>query len=60
MPAQPSLFRGRLTVLSIGLCLAVLVGCDKEKPQEPVRARVQAQEVKTANFAADVALTGDV
>ncbi|PHX45195.1 RND transporter [Pseudomonas sp. NZIPFR-PS5] len=49
-----------MTVLSLGLCLAVLAGCGKEKPQKPVRARVQAQEVKTVDFAADVALTGDV
>ncbi|WP_342654208.1 efflux RND transporter periplasmic adaptor subunit [Pseudomonas sp. F3-2] len=60
MPAQPSVIHSSLAALALGLCVAVLPGCGKEKPKEPVRPRVQAQEVKTAEFAADVALTGDI
>ncbi|SEJ86190.1 efflux RND transporter periplasmic adaptor subunit [Pseudomonas sp. NFR16] len=60
MPAQPSVIHSSLAALVLGLCVAVLPGCGKERPKEPVRPRVQAQEVKTAEFAADVALTGDI
>lgn len=60
MPAQPSDFYKRLVALGLGLCLAILSGCGKEKPAEPSLPRVQVQEVKTAGFAAAVALTGDI
>jgi RND family efflux transporter MFP subunit len=60
MPVQPSVLQSGLTALTLGLCMLVLGGCNKEKPQEPVRPRVQVQEVKTAEYAADVALTGDI
>jgi RND family efflux transporter MFP subunit len=46
--------------LCMAVCVAVLAGCGKEKPQEPVRPRVQVQEVKTSEYAAAVSLTGDV
>ncbi|SER97420.1 RND family efflux transporter, MFP subunit [Pseudomonas sp. NFACC02] len=60
MPAQPSVLYKRLVALGLGLCLAILSGCGKEKPAEPSLPRVQVQEVKTAGFAAAVALTGDI
>lgn len=60
MPAQPSLLRNGLKSLALGACLVALAGCGKEKPADPVRPRVQVQEVKTADFAATVALTGDI
>jgi RND family efflux transporter MFP subunit len=60
MPAQPSILYKRLVALGLGLCLAILSGCGKEKPAEPSLPRVQVQEVKTAGFAAAVALTGDI
>jgi RND family efflux transporter MFP subunit len=46
--------------LGLGLCLTLLSGCGKEKPADPALPRVQVQEVKTAEFAAAVALTGDI
>jgi len=52
--------RSRLKIVGLGLCLAMLIGCSKEKPKEPDRVRVQVQQVKTAEFAAEVALTGDI
>lgn len=64
MPAHPIFFRRRPTAgcmaLCMAVCVAVLAGCGKEKPQEPVRPRVQVQEVKTSEYAAAVSLTGDV
>jgi RND family efflux transporter MFP subunit len=60
MPAQPSFFCKSLTAFGLGLCLTLLAGCGKEKPTDPVRPRVQVQEVKTADFAAAVTLTGDI
>ena len=60
MPAHPSFFKQGALALSLALCLALVAGCGKEKPAEPVRPRIQAQQVKTAEFAAAVALTGDV
>jgi len=60
MPAQPSLLRNGLKTLALGACLVALTGCGKEKPADPVRPRVQVQEVKTTDFAATVALTGDI
>lgn len=60
MPAQPSLLRNGLKTLALGACLVALAGCGKEKPADPVRPRVQVQEVKTTDFAATVALTGDI
>ncbi|WP_241094848.1 efflux RND transporter periplasmic adaptor subunit [Pseudomonas viridiflava] len=41
-------------------CPAVLVGCGEEKPAAPELPRVYVQPVKTAEFAASVALTGDI
>lgn len=60
MPAQPSFFCKSLTAFGLGLCLTLLAGCGKEKPTDPVRPRVQVQEVKIADFAAAVTLTGDI
>lgn len=60
MPAQPSFFCKSLTAFGLGLCMTLLAGCGKEKPTDPVRPRVQVQEVKTADFAAAVTLTGDI
>lgn len=60
MPAQPSVLQKSLAALGLGLCLTLLAGCGKEKPTDPVRPRVQVQEVKTADFAAAVTLTGDI
>jgi RND family efflux transporter MFP subunit len=60
MPAQPSFVCKSLTAFGLGLCLTLLAGCGKEKPTDPVRPRVQVQEVKTADFAAAVTLTGDI
>lgn len=60
MPAQPIFLRPGLMFVGAVLCLAILAGCGKEKPQEPELPRVQIQEVKTTEYAAAVALTGDV
>jgi len=60
MPANPVYFRSLLIATGAGLCMALLAGCGKEKPREPERPRVQIQEVKTSEYAAAVALTGDV
>lgn len=60
MPAQPSVFQHSLTALVLSLCLPLLSGCGKEKPKDPVLPRVQVQQVKTTDFAAAVALTGDI
>jgi RND family efflux transporter MFP subunit len=60
MPAQPIFLRSGLMAIGAALCLAMLAGCGKEKPQEPELPRVQIQEVKTTEYAAAVALTGDV
>lgn len=60
MPAQPIFLRPGLMSVGAVLCLAILAGCGKEKPQEPELPRVQIQEVKTTEYAAAVALTGDV
>lgn len=60
MPAHPTVFRSLLIATGAGLCMALLAGCGKEKPQDPVLPRVQIQEVKTSEYAAAVALTGDV
>lgn len=60
MPAHPSFFQQGALALGLALCLALVAGCGEEKPAEPVRPRVQVQQVKTAEFAAAVALTGDV
>ncbi|WP_460046998.1 efflux RND transporter periplasmic adaptor subunit [Pseudomonas sp. S2_H01] len=46
--------------LGLGLCLTLLLGCGKEKPADPALPRVQVQDVKTAEFAAAVSLTGDI
>jgi RND family efflux transporter MFP subunit len=60
MPVQPSNRGFRLPILALGVCLALMAGCGDKKPAEPVRPRVQVQEVKTAEFAAAVTLTGDI
>jgi RND family efflux transporter MFP subunit len=60
MPANPVYFRSLLIATGAGLCMALLAGCGKEKPREPELPRVQIQEVKTSEYAAAVALTGDV
>lgn len=60
MPVQKPVLPKRLTVLGLSLCMAVLSGCGEEKPTEPVRPRVQVQEVRSAEFAAAISLTGDI
>ncbi|RAU46068.1 MULTISPECIES: efflux RND transporter periplasmic adaptor subunit [unclassified Pseudomonas] len=60
MPAHPSLLRNGLKAVALGVCLIALSGCGKEKPADPVHPRVQVQAVKTTEFAATVALTGDI
>ncbi|MGV8916665.1 MAG: efflux RND transporter periplasmic adaptor subunit [Pseudomonas sp.] len=52
----------RLNPVAIGLSvlLAALSGCGDKKPQEQQRPRVYVQQVKTEDFAAPVALTGDI
>lgn len=60
MPAQPLVLHNRLMSLGLGLCLTLLLGCGKEKPVDPALPRVQVQDVKTAEFAAAVSLTGDI
>lgn len=56
MPASLS----RLTLLSLALSLTLLAGCGKEKPPAANLPRVQVQAVKAADYAAQVALTGDI
>lgn len=46
-------------IVGLGV-LAVLVGCGEQNPTEPQRPRVSVQQVKAADFAAAVTLTGDV
>jgi len=60
MPVHPLSIQRGLKALTLSVCLVVLWGCGKEKPADPVRPRVQVQEVKTTEFAATVALTGDI
>ncbi|MCD5995929.1 efflux RND transporter periplasmic adaptor subunit [Pseudomonas sp. CDFA 602] len=56
MPARPpSLF-----ALGLAVTLTVLAGCGEEKPAAPDLPRVYVQPVKTAEYAASVALTGDI
>jgi RND family efflux transporter MFP subunit len=47
-------------MLSLTLCLVGLAGCGKEKPPAPALPRVQVQQVQTADYAAQVSLTGDI
>jgi RND family efflux transporter MFP subunit len=56
MPA----YRSNLAVIGLGMVLAALAGCGDKKPQEQQHPRVYVQEVKTADFAAAVSLTGDI
>jgi membrane fusion protein, multidrug efflux system len=56
MPA----YRSTLAVIGLGVMLAALAGCGDKKPQEQQHPRVFVQEVKTADFAAAVSLTGDI
>ena len=47
--------------MAIGLSLlALLTACDEEAPIEKARPRVFVQEVKPAEYAANITLTGDV
>ncbi|MDY7562392.1 efflux RND transporter periplasmic adaptor subunit [Pseudomonas sp. 10B1] len=52
--------RSKFAVISLSVVLGLLVGCGEKKPQEPQRPRVYVQQVKTADFAAAVSLTGDI
>ena len=56
MPAFPP----RLALFGLTLSLAILAGCGKEQPPPANLPRVYVQEVATADYAAQVALTGDV
>ncbi|MEE4305315.1 efflux RND transporter periplasmic adaptor subunit [Pseudomonas alliivorans] len=56
MPARPS----SLFTLGLAAAMAILAGCGEEKPAAPDLPRVYVQPVKTAEFAASVALTGDI
>lgn len=53
-------YRSTLAVIGLGIVLAALAGCGDKKPQEQQHPRVFVQEVKTADFAAVVSLTGDI
>ncbi|QGG74119.1 efflux RND transporter periplasmic adaptor subunit [Pseudomonas syringae] len=50
----------RLVTFGLAAALAALAGCGEEKPAAPELPRVYVQTVKSADFAASVALTGDV
>ncbi|MBX8597134.1 efflux RND transporter periplasmic adaptor subunit [Pseudomonas cichorii] len=56
MPARSS----GLVMLGLAAAMALLTGCGQEKPAAPDLPRVYVQTVKTADFAASVALTGDI
>ncbi|MDB6051608.1 MAG: mdtE 2 [Pseudomonas sp.] len=56
MPVHQSFF----AAVSLGLVFGLLVGCGDKPAEEPQRPRVYVQQVKTADFAAAVSLTGDV
>ena len=50
----------RMAVLGLAVSLGLLGGCGAEKPPEPQLPRVRVQQVQTVDFAAKVALTGDI
>ena len=52
--------RLNFAVISLSVWLCLLTGCGDKAPQEPQRPRVYVQQVKTADFAAAVSLTGDI
>ncbi|PHN27796.1 efflux RND transporter periplasmic adaptor subunit [Pseudomonas sp. ICMP 561] len=56
MPAFPP----RLALFGLTLSLAILAGCGEEKPADANLPRVYVQEVASIDYAAQVALTGDV
>ncbi|MCV4284372.1 efflux RND transporter periplasmic adaptor subunit [Pseudomonas capsici] len=56
MPARSS----GLVMLGLAAAMVLLTGCGQEKPAAPDLPRVYVQAVKTADFAASVALTGDI
>ncbi|MBX8613081.1 efflux RND transporter periplasmic adaptor subunit [Pseudomonas cichorii] len=56
MPARSS----GLVMLGLAAAMVLLTGCGQEKPVAPDLPRVYVQTVKTADFAASVALTGDI
>jgi len=56
MPRSPSI----LAILGLTLSFVLLGGCGEDKPLEPKLPRVRVQQVQTMDFAAKVALTGDI
>ncbi len=56
MPARSS----GLVMLGLAAAMVLLTGCGQEKPAAPDLPRVYVQTVRTADFAASVALTGDI
>lgn len=56
MPVYPP----RLAIFGLAFLLVIVAGCGKEKPPAPNLPRVYVQEVATADYAAQVALTGDI
>jgi RND family efflux transporter MFP subunit len=60
MPVRPPRLFSLGQVAVLAAALGVLTGCGEEKPAAPDTPRVYVQPVKTAEFAAAVALTGDI
>ena len=56
MPVYPP----RPAIFGLAFLLVMVAGCGKEKPPAPNLPRVYVQEVTTADYAAQVALTGDI
>ncbi|WP_341522148.1 efflux RND transporter periplasmic adaptor subunit [Pseudomonas sp. G.S.17] len=61
MPAFPlRQAPSRLAILGLATVFVLLGGCGEDKPPEPQLPRVRVQQVQTMDFAAKVALTGDI
>ena len=60
MPARPPRVFSLGPMAVLVAALLALAGCGEEKPAAPDMPRVYVQPVKTAEFAAAVALTGDI
>ncbi|WP_434679074.1 efflux RND transporter periplasmic adaptor subunit [Pseudomonas sp. R1-18] len=60
MPARPPRLFSLGPMAVLVAALLALAGCGEEKPAAPDMPRVYVQAVKTAEFAAAVALTGDI
>jgi RND family efflux transporter MFP subunit len=60
MPARPPRLFSLGPMAVLAAVLLTLAGCGEEKPAAPDMPRVYVQPVKTAEFSAAVALTGDI